>query len=242
MDQSTPKIPRGPLLQEHSNFGFTWRFMNQQGLNQVKDFQKRNKQTMQYLLMDKERTALKNIAAHDTEMKQQLQDAGISLDSVSQHTPNELEKQDVSTSIFIQQMVEKLNRKSPRATIDAHSSSKLPKLSQTSFKTSRNSVTPMASAKLTVKQRLMSDLQEVLPSNSRTNVGRLKQRHRSVHPADGSYGLTYADYKALKCNDSNLSNYELTLSRIQRIQANAITTNQYDVKNYMNESSPLSTT
>ena len=52
-------------LKEQSNFGFTWRFINKDGLDKVKEFQKRNKMSMQYLLMDKEVKQFKRQAKND---------------------------------------------------------------------------------------------------------------------------------------------------------------------------------
>ena len=94
-------------------------------------------------------------------------------------------------------------------------------------------------SKMTVKQKLMADLELVLPKGHRSAVGRLNKRHHSVHPADGNYGISFEQFLKLKRNDSHISQYSSNLERISRIQANAISNNQYDIKNYLNEKSPL---
>ena len=85
----------------------------------------------------------------------------------------------------------------------------------------------------------MKDLELILPNGHRSAVGKLKKRHHSVHPADGNHGISFEQFLKLKRNDSHISQYSSNVERMQRIQANAISNNQYDIKNYMDEKSPL---
>lgn len=94
----------------------------------------------------------------------------------------------------------------------------------------------MALKKLTIKQKLMQDLKATLPQSERNSVGRLKKRHKSVaHASDGQFGVSFEEFMTIKKNDSKMDNYQANLSRLQKIQAQAITNNQYDIKNYIQE-------
>lgn len=85
----------------------------------------------------------------------------------------------------------------------------------------------------------MLDLKATLPTLERNNVGKLQKRHKSVHPADGTHGLSFDEFMQIKKSDKKMDNYQSNLSRLQRIQANAITNNQYDIKNYIDESGTM---
>lgn len=55
-------------LKNHESYNASWRFINKDGLEQMKEFQQRNKMAMQYLLIDKERKAIK------TQFREEWQD------------------------------------------------------------------------------------------------------------------------------------------------------------------------
>ena len=114
--------------------------------------------------------------------------------------------------------------------------------------------------KLTIKQKLLQDLTEsnVLPTTERNNVGGVAnfgKRHKSLMPVDSNTSyLTYEQFKnnlhRNESKQSDLSTYNpanfsrgvSTLrdeSRLKNIKLHHIDKNQYNIRNYLSQNSPL---
>ena len=101
--------------------GFAWKLMNYQGLKDFQGFQQRNKLTVEYLISEKERELLKQQAKLDQTSSALLY--GLDLDKTQrdfklEEGDDNIEEMDevpgldeLSTSAFIQGLVEKLTIK-----------------------------------------------------------------------------------------------------------------------------------
>ena len=140
----------------------------------MKDFQKRNKMSMQFLLMDQERKYINNLrkatkdAAEDT-FTSELYDENSYFDI--EREP-EIE-QNVSTSMFIKNTIENL---APALTNDIVS---------TDIGSEMNNY-KVKGEKLTTKQQLLKEVGAVISSN-RSNVGRRLKRRKASVSIQGNY-------------------------------------------------------
>ena len=134
----------------------------------MKDFQKRNKMSMQFLLMEKERKYINNLrkAANNQEdtITSELYDEHNFFDP--EREP-EIE-QNISTSMFLKSTIENLGGNVPNSN----------ELISTDIDSSMNNY-KVKGDKLTTKQKLLREVGAVISSN-RSNVGRFLKRKNSV--------------------------------------------------------------
>jgi len=207
----------------------TWRRINSHGIHMMKDFQKRNKMSMQFLLLDKERKYMKKLyqgwgttipmdrtdGSHQSEL----------LDDPMYEHPIDPENepeiwQNVTTSKFIKGVVEKLENKQA---VHPHlfDQEKANKESTRNF------------SKLTVKQKLLQDVGQMISSN-RSNVGRLRNKSVSGYtlPDRGGAQASLLSRRLSSKGSHNLAS-PTNPQRLRSVRTLAANSNHYDIRSYL---------